>query len=584
MDRVEVLKGSGQIAYGPQTIGGVINFITPEPPSRFHGQVDLEGGQRGIFNGRALIGSGKQDGSAGWNAQYLHKEGDGWRQFYFDIDDFQAKVLLKPDNRNTVTLKGGFYDERSNSTYLGLTQPMFDADPNQNPVSGDELKVRRESGALLHTIVIDPTTVLSSAAFGYHTTRNWGRQDFDRADAGRNYLGIAGDPSFPGGAIFLRDSTGNRDRQFWVAGAQSNLAKEHNWFGVRGKLDAGVRLVYEQMEDKHVNGVGFRARTGLLRDDEDRFGNAFAAFIQNRFFLGDRVIFTPGVRLEHYNYERFIQVQRVAGVPMNVDIREDHGITTLVPGGGVSVRATDAVTLFGGVHRGFAPPTTKIAISNTGDNLNLDAELSWNYEAGVRIGGPRVRSEITWFRMDFSNQVITAAESGGATTELTNGGETLHQGFESSLRLNWHEFADLRDWTFFTDLRHTHLGTARFERNELFEGNRLPYAPRNLFSFLVGARRASGLGVQFDVSYVADRFGDNNETLVGSADGTIGLLPSYQIANAMLDWVIQRERFEVTPYFTVKNVGDQSYIASRAPEGIQPGMFRQVNFGLKLSF
>lgn len=27
-DRIEVLKGSGQLIYGPQTIGGVMNFIT----------------------------------------------------------------------------------------------------------------------------------------------------------------------------------------------------------------------------------------------------------------------------------------------------------------------------------------------------------------------------------------------------------------------------------------------------------------------------------------------------------------------------------------------------------------------------
>ena len=152
------------------------------------------------------------------------------------------------------------------------------------------------------------------------------------------------------------------------------------------------------------------------------------------------------------------------------------------------------------------------------------------------------------------------------------------------MRLNWHEFSDLRDWTFFTDFRHTYLGDARFVRNELYEGNRLPYAPRNQFSFLAGARQSSGLGVQLDLSYVADRFGDNNETVAGSADGTVGVLPSYRIANLMVDWVIRRERFEVTPYLAVKNFADELYIASRAPEGIQPGMFRQTNFGLRFSF
>src|SRR5687767_9966791 len=32
MRRVEVLKGSGSILFGPQTVGGVVNFVTPDPP------------------------------------------------------------------------------------------------------------------------------------------------------------------------------------------------------------------------------------------------------------------------------------------------------------------------------------------------------------------------------------------------------------------------------------------------------------------------------------------------------------------------------------------------------------------------
>lgn len=584
MERVEVLKGSGQIAYGPQTVGGVINFVTPDPPSRLHGELDVEGGERGVFFGRALIGDSNRDGSVGWIVNYLHKQGDGWRQFFFDVDDFNAKVTLKPNDGHTLTFKGGLYEERSNSTYLGLTQSMFDADPNQNPVSGDDLNVRRQSAAVLHTAVLSPNAILSSAAFGYHTVRNWGRQDFDRSDRGRDYVDIVGDPSIDGGAIFLRNSAGNRNREFFVAGAQSNLAAEYEAMGLRSKLDAGIRYVYEEAIDQRINGEGPRARTGVTRDSENRYGRAVSAFAQNRFFLGDRLIFTPGVRVEHYTQERFIQRKRVDGEPTNVDIRQTNNITKAIPGLGLSFRAVDGVTFFTGIHRGFAPPRTKVAITNDGDNLDLGAELSWNYEAGVRVGTPKMRGEFTFFRMDFSNQIITAAESGGATTSLVNGGSTLHQGFESSLRVNWHEFTNLSDWTLYTDVRHTWLGTAEFTDNELFQGNRLPYAARNAVSFLIGARQRAGLGFQFDISHTGNMFGDNNETIIGSADGTVGQLPAYQVMNFMVDYVVRRERYEFSPFFTVKNAMDETYIASRAPAGIQPGMFRQVNVGVKFSF
>ncbi len=90
--------------------------------------------------------------------------------------------------------------------------------------------------------------------------------------------------------------------------------------------------------------------------------------------------------------------------------------------------------------------------------------------------------------------------------------------------------------------------------------------------------------MQFDISRTGDQFGDNNETIIGSADGTVGQLPSYTIMNFMVDYLVRHERFEFRPFFTVKNALDENYIASRAPAGIQPGMFRQVNVGMKFSF
>lgn len=219
-----------------------------------------------------------------------------------------------------------------------------------------------------------------------------------------------------------------------------------------------------------------------------------------------------------------------------------------------------------------------------GESLDLDAELSWNYEAGLRINTPRLlNGEFTFFRLDFKNQIVTAAESGGATTTLVNGGQTLHQGVEASFRVNWHELFD-SPLLIHTDARYMHLGTAEFTRNVLFQGNRLPYAPRNTFSMLLGVRQRQGFGFQVDATYAGDQFGDNRETVKPSNDGTTGLLPSHTIWNLMVDYTVRRERLEVTPYFTVKNLGDARYIASRAPQGIQPGMFRQMNLGLRLDF
>jgi Fe(3+) dicitrate transport protein len=321
-----------------------------------------------------------------------------------------------------------------------------------------------------------------------------------------------------------------------------------------------------------------------LRTDEDRFGKAFSVFAQDRIYLTRAVILTPGLRLERYRYTRQIQRAPVQGVPTDVNRRASDLVTKLVPGLGLAVNASSRLTLFTGLHRGFAPPRTKDAITSGGVPLDLDAELSWNYEAGVRYKPSRaVSGEVTFFRMDFENQIIPAAQSGGATTTLVNAGETLHQGLESSVRLDWGELTH-SPLSLYTDFRYTYLPTARFTRDALYLGNRLPYAPRNIFGFLLGFRSRQGLGLELDASLVGEQFGDNNMTVTPSADGTIGLLPRYAVWNLTADYTHRRERVSITPYLAVKNLGNEVYVSSRAPQGIQPGLFRQVNAGLKFTF
>jgi vitamin B12 transporter len=57
-DRLEVLRGSGSSLYGTNAIGGVVNVISDQGGAPTHGQVQLEGGQLGLFRGRAQLAGG----------------------------------------------------------------------------------------------------------------------------------------------------------------------------------------------------------------------------------------------------------------------------------------------------------------------------------------------------------------------------------------------------------------------------------------------------------------------------------------------------------------------------------------------
>jgi iron complex outermembrane receptor protein len=57
-DRLEVLRGSGSSLYGTNAIGGVVNVISDQGGGPTHGQLQLEGGQLGLFRGRAQLAGG----------------------------------------------------------------------------------------------------------------------------------------------------------------------------------------------------------------------------------------------------------------------------------------------------------------------------------------------------------------------------------------------------------------------------------------------------------------------------------------------------------------------------------------------
>ncbi|HOK45362.1 MAG TPA: TonB-dependent receptor, partial [Bryobacteraceae bacterium] len=267
--------------------------------------------------------------------------------------------------------------------------------------------------------------------------------------------------------------------------------------------------------------------------------------------------------------------------PTSVNVRRSDSVFKPIPGVGASVQAAENLTIFAGVHRGFAPPRVKDAITRDGVSLELDAELSWNYEVGARWRKGGLRAEATFFSTDFENQIIPAAQSGGATTTLINAGETLHRGAEFELAADWDRLLGFHTGLL-TEVRYTWLAEASFSSG-IYRGNRLPYAPEHLLAVRIGWRHR-GYSVHLDGSRVGDQFGDNLETVAGSADGTVGLLPAYQVWNLTASREIVRERFTLHPYVAVKNLADARYISSRAPLGIQPGMFRQVTGGIKLRF
>ena len=607
-DRIEVLKGSGQILFGPRTVGGVINYVTPEIPVQAAGRVELGGGARGYTNGRVRFGGT-------WNGAGLlfdagRKQAEGARDnVRSTLLDGTLKTSLELGERQSLVLKGGFHRERSQVTYSGLTEAEWAVAPRQNPFRNDSMLLDRVGFAATHRAVLGPAVTLTTAAYAYGITRQWWRQASNSAER-------PNDASDPGcaGMTNLSTTCGNqgRLRAYRVMGIEPRLRAD--FAGGLQQLDLGVRLHHEVQDRQQVNGAFPAARTagpstdvnsGIV-EDNFRTNTAVSAFAQHRVLAG-RWSVTGGLRVEHVRFER---VNRRPTATDPTGVRGTTSLTELIPGLGLTFLPREAVTLFAGVHRGFAPPRTEDIISNnTGAVVELDAEHSWNSEAGIRARPASGLSlEATAFRMDFAHQIIPASVAGGAGATLTSAGRTLHEGIEvaaeASARERWgwrHDLTLTLAYTWlpvaeFRGERYAFIGTAGADVvNKVYAdqdaggtrtrvsvtGRRLPYAPRHLLSAAVGWAAPAGLDVRVEAVHIAEQFGDPVNTRTTVADGQQGPLPGVTVWNVTATWFIRG--LDLTAFGSVKNLSDALYVADRT-RGLLPGSPRWVHVGASRTF
>jgi Fe(3+) dicitrate transport protein len=578
-EAIEVVKGSGQIAYGPVTVGGVVNYLTPAPPVKPTANLRLTGGNRDYFNGQALAGG--TWGRTAVLAEYMRKQGDGARDnLHSQVDDANLKTAFTLGPRHTLTLKGNYYGEGSQITYSGLTLAEWDADPRQNPFQNDAFDGWRLGASARHNWLVGSQSLLTTQVYGSRFSRDWWRQSSNSGQRPNDRL----DPAC-GGMANLVTTCGNegRLRDFDHFGVEPRLRTELRLFGLRSEAEVGVRAHFEVQERRQENGDTPLARSGQLVEDNRRENQAFSAFVQDRLLLGDFAL-SAGVRFEAIGYER---TNRLANDGAGVS--GETSLTQWVPGVGLTWSPSGAVNVFGGLHRGFAPPRTEDVISQTGGVVELEAELSWNYELGLRALPVRgLRVDATVFRNDYENQVVPASLAGGVGATFTNGGETLHEGLELGVRLDRGTLTGSRH-NVFVRSAFTWLPVARFEGTRFSNApgsssvsvsrNRLPYAPETLLTFAVGYAHPRGFLAQVEAVHVGEQFTDDLNSVAASADGQRGLIPAHTTCNVAASWDLRR----VTLFVTAKNLLDEVYLVDRS-RGMIPGSPRLVQAGITTRF
>ena len=615
IDRLEVIKGSGTIQYGPQTMGGVINYFTKRPRSEYGGKFKIKAGENGfgsLFTEVGGFGSGKVNPEI----QLLLKRGDGFRENNaFEQFNGTLKLNYNKSSDENYYLKINSNYENSNATYTGLTQYSFDENPKFNPKKDDNFKILRTAIDLISTKRLNSNLSKSTTAFVSVFDRRWWREnDIFVLPSDINSANPKAQPYYSVSDLVRRGNGKDNFgilRTFYVAGYEQAYNYKESPIGISklinesSSLDVGARIYFERFIDDKQAGSKTDSRDGIYfipansESEQDTIvgqshhyeTTAFSGYINEKIEF-DNFTLNSGVRLEVFEQER---VDRLAG-----SIYQDKTIASLLPGVGFSANLY-GLNFFGGIHRGFTPPSSgALKILNFGASLDdtgldLKAEQSWNKELGLRGSLSLLDFEFSGYHIGIENLVAA-----GRGTAFKNLGKVGTMGVELNALLNSSKLNKIfPNIHFIYSFLHTEVyegviksnvrGTAGSDVS--IQGKELPYAPKNTIT-----AGLSHLGNRFsyrvDFRYVDEVFTDFENIVEEDKLGIQGKIPSYHFINLSAD-------YQIAPNYRVflsgKNITDQIYIGSRLhsnpgqpqanlSSGILPGPRRQINIGFEYHF
>jgi Fe(3+) dicitrate transport protein len=234
-------------------------------------------------------------------------------------------------------------------------------------------------------------------------------------------------------------------------------------------------------------------------------------------------------------------------------------------------------SLVGGVHRGFVNPAP---------GSDADAEMSWNYEAGLRFQRGDAAIEAMAFYVDYQNLVGTCTASTGGNCNIGDqydGGKARVQGLE--LVAAWDAGA-LLDAGLAIPLSAAYTWTqgefrssfrSGFEEwGDVEKGDELPLVPEHQLTL--------NAGVEADRwrSFLTMNYVDEARSVAGS-----GSIPAGERIDSRTILDLSAE-FDVTAraslFASVTNLTDEEYNVAFRPAGARPGAPRSWLAGVRFEF
>lgn len=592
-ESLQIYKGFASVPWGPNSIGGSINYITKQIPKSGYQKVDAS---YGSFNTRlfsAEAGDSLLD-KYGFLISASRMETDGFKVLPrgqntgFTKNDLLLKASWNISPRQYVKTKIGFSTEDSNETYVGIAANDFSQNAYQRYAGSelDNMAWTHQRYQLEHGLQIGEAGFLKTLVYHNRFQRTWFRVD-GFANSNVSIRDVLNNPTGTNSYYYqilkgqLNSSSlgsdgnivlANNERNFLSSGVQTNLTLNSDFGSTKNELIWGARLHTDSIERNHtlhdsqmINGA--MNLTGTVSQGTLDKNEALAAstFVENNMTLGD----WKWTMVARYEDIRFRDLNKIP----NQETRARDRF--FVPGTGLSYKVTPVLALRGSVNRA-------LNVAGLGTFGRNERESATNYELGLRYGGTQFNTDATLFFNNYDNITGTCTASEGCLTDTDtqfNGGAARVYGLELSANtLQHYRGFQFPVQTSLTLLSAEFANTFRSESPEwgqglVTTGSRLPYIPRVQYNVSLGVdykKWQNNLNFTYQ-GEVVDQSLSTNQVRVGGF-GVVDLVSRYNYS--------KKGSF----YIKADNLFAVEYVVAARPFGLRPGKPQAFGVGLTQTF
>ncbi len=566
VQRIEIVRGQGSLQYGPQ-FGGLVNYILrngSEITKKFEFETQQTVGSNKMVNSFNAIGG--NNGKVHYYGFFDHRNGDGWRQNsqYFTNSGF-GTVTYKFSPKFSLSAELMRSHVRSQQAG-GLPDSMVYADAKKSYRGRNWFDITWTTPALI-------------AKYNFSDKTRWNTKLF--ATIGdRNSVGfmqsITTKDSINAATKDYNNRVLNAD-QYRNYAMESRIITDYTLGTMNHTFSGGVRYytgaTYRQADGKGTTGSNYDMSViGLYGRDVTFKSRNAAAFAENIFRVGKKLLIIPGIR---YEWLEGSAEGRKGFAPDGSELLYQN-ITrsrSFVLGGvGAEYHLTKETEFYANYAQAYrpiqfanlqAPPTTDVVDPNLKDARGYNIDLG--YRGKVKS---YLQFDVSAFYLQYNNRVGTITPNGQNYRLVTNVGASTSKGIESYVEFNpIRAFKAVNgfDLTFFSAYSYTDARYSSNHKDANTNGKKVENAPSNIFRGGVTAS-IKGIMLTAQLSSVGESFSDANNTIQPSANGQTGLIPSYSVTDLTASYKFSKG---LNLKAGLNNVGDARYFTRRA--GGYPG-------------